>query len=759
MAEKNKKSTLITKVGIATLLLMLVFLVVYMITVVMGSSSFFRESAEKNALLCFEEDIERAQALAGAHFDNLYEIANKVKDLGSREEVEAVIESYIGSDLFGDLRYYCDGVAYAPNGLPVASETPEAQQYIEKLTSGEVEGVTPVYTDSNLELDLIAFFIPVRGSAYIDGILSMLPARNIINVGEVINDKASAVAIIAPGGKVISATVADGFDKTIGNNVYLFVDALTNTKSDSTLVSEAIAMNKKTACSISAAEADYTVAITPLPRFSNNLTLISMSESEGLIAPELTYIRHVVNLLVISIFAIAVGIVYASLYHKKAKRALSAATLEDSRLECPNLEQFKISAKELTTLNRRKYSIALISIRNFMYFNEHLGERSATEVLRALAKIIQSLSNQYECYGYLGDGKFAILMIHANSHSVGDKLKLIETIINRNDLLVQQAMKIRFAAGVYNVFSGQRRSVQEMVDCAATACSFSEDNIKSTYTLFTEEVREEIAHNERIEAIMESALANRDFRLFLQPKYDVRHDAIHSAEALVRWFDPEKGEYKFPGEFIPLFETNGFITKLDHFVYIEVLEYLSRAAEKGEKVVPIAVNVSRVTATSPDFINFYVGNKKKYGIPDNFVTLELTESFAMEDYDKISSIISALHNGGMRCSIDDFGSGYSSFSILKQINVDELKLDSVFLKRGIDVSRDDNLLETMIGLAKSMGMSVVQEGVETKEMFDKVVAMGCDVIQGYYYAKAISLEEFKVFITTNTSIKYKSLVK
>ena len=258
---------------------------------------------------------------------------------------------------------------------------------------------------------------------------------------------------------------------------------------------------------------------------------------------------------------------------------------------------------------------------------------------------------------------------------------------------------------------------------------------------------------------MESALENREFRLFLQPKYDVRHDTIDSAEALVRWFDTEKGDYKFPCEFIPLFETNGFIVKLDHFVYIEVLEYLSRASERGEKVVPIAVNVSRVTATSPDFINFYVGNKKKYGIPDNFVTLELTESFAMEDYDKISTIISALHNSGMRCSIDDFGSGYSSFSILKQINVDELKLDSVFMKRGIDVKRDDKLLATIIDLAKSMGMSVVQEGVETKEMFDKVVAMGCNVIQGYYYAKAISLEEFKIFIKTNTSIKYKALVK
>jgi EAL domain-containing protein (putative c-di-GMP-specific phosphodiesterase class I) len=131
----------------------------------------------------------------------------------------------------------------------------------------------------------------------------------------------------------------------------------------------------------------------------------------------------------------------------------------------------------------------------------------------------------------------------------------------------------------------------------------------------------------------------------------------------------------------------------------------------------------------------------------------------MEDYEKISYIVTSLHNGGLRCSIDDFGSGYSSFSILKQITVDELKLDSVFVKRGVDIKRDDKLLATIIDLGKSMGMSIVQEGVETKEIFDKVIEMGCDVIQGYYYAKAISLEEFRVFIGTNTSIKYKSLVK
>ena len=758
MEKKEKRINMASVFTRALMLLVALLLVIYFISVLTGSSDFFAESAEKNAKLYLEEDIARAESLADAHYNNLYEIAKRLRYSKSRDDVENIVESYIGSDTFGDLRYYSQGISYAANGSVVAFEN-SGREYIEALAASNAEGCTPVYYDVTTQLDCIAFFVPIRGSLYVDGLLSIIPARNIINVGSVINEKASAVAIIDASGKVLSDTHVDSFNVSVGNNFYDFTDTLTHNKTASGTVSDAVALNKKTAITIDAGSDKFTFAVSPLSKFDDNLFLISISKSEGLIAPELTYIRHIVNLLVIAIIALAVGFIYAMLYQKKAKQALSEAILVDNKLECPNATQFNINTKNLISIYKRKYSVCSLSIRNFFYLNEQLGEDDCTQLLKSIVKIIDSISNEEECFGYAGDGKFLVLMISANSHSVSDKIKLIETICNREQILKENGIKIKFAAGVYNVFSGRRRTVQEMIECANTACGYAEENLKTTYTLFTEEVKAEIEHNERIEAIMESALQNREFRVFFQPKYSVKNDSIDSAEALVRWFDPRKGDYMFPSEFIPLFETNGFIAKLDHFVYIEVLEYLSKAVEKGERVVPIAVNVSRVTATNPDFINFYVGNKNKYGIPDGFITLELTESFAMEDYNKISDIISALHNGGMRCSIDDFGSGYSSFSILKQITVDELKLDSVFVKRGIDVKRDDKLLSSIIEITKSMGMRVVQEGVETKEHFDKVVSMGCDVIQGYYYAKAISLEEFKIFISTNTSIKYKSLVK
>ena len=759
MESTNKQKKFISIFTKALALFVALLLVIYFLSVLLGSSAFFVESAEKNALLYFDEDVKRAEELSEEHYDNLRAIVARLEYSKSTSDVEDIVSSYIGDESFGDLRYYSQGKAYAANGIEVTEET-SAKDYIDALhTSGEA-GCTPIYFDKSAQKDCIAFYLPVRGSGYVDGILSIIPARNIISVGSLINDKASAVAVITPDGKVLSDTRAEGFNTVIGNNFYSFVVGLTNDKSDGDRLSEAVALGEKTALTVEVGSDRFTIAVAPISTFGGSASLVSFSRSDALMVSEMEYVRHIVNLLVIAVAALIVVFVYSVRYHKRAKQAIAEATLVDAKLDCPNSEQFKINAKELIASHSKyKYSVLLLTIRNFFYFDEQLGEEKCTEGLRSLVKVIDSLTSADECYGYAGEGKFLLLMISANSHSINDKIKLIETICNRSDLLKEKGLKIKLVGGAYNVFSSRKRTVQEMIDCANTACGYAEADIKTTYTLFTEEVKAEIEHNERIEAMMESALANGDFRLFLQPKYNVKNDSIDSAEALVRWFDTTKGEYMFPGDFIPLFESNGFIVKLDHFVYIEVLEYLSHAAERGEHVVPIAVNVSRVTAASPDFINFYVGNKNKYRIPDGFITVELTESFAMEDYDKIYEIITALHNGGLRCSIDDFGSGYSSFSILKQITVDELKLDSVFVKRGLNVQRDDKLLSTIIDLGKSMGMSVVQEGVETKEIFDKVIDMGCDIIQGYYYAKAISLEEFKIFINTNTSIKYKSLVK
>ena len=262
--KDGQKKTVSSFAGRALILLIVLFLVIYLITILINSSLFFTESAEKNAKIYFEEDIARTETLARIHYNNLYKIAEKIKYAKSREEVEAEIGSHIGSDDFGDLRYYTQGNAYSANGMPVSTEI-SGKQYIDALAASNEEGCTPIYYDAPTQLDCIAFFVPVRGSEYVDGILSVLPARNIISVSSVINEKASVVALIEPYGKVLSDTRAEDFTLNVGNDFYEFIDTMTSDKAETQKVYEAVLTKEKTACSISTVIASVSREAVPLP--------------------------------------------------------------------------------------------------------------------------------------------------------------------------------------------------------------------------------------------------------------------------------------------------------------------------------------------------------------------------------------------------------------------------------------------------------------------------------------------------------------
>jgi EAL domain-containing protein (putative c-di-GMP-specific phosphodiesterase class I)/GGDEF domain-containing protein len=453
-------------------------------------------------------------------------------------------------------------------------------------------------------------------------------------------------------------------------------------------------------------------------------------------------------------------LVYSILYSRQSIKAISRAVLTDATIECPNAEQFRRDAIEVLYAGRMQpYAIMYCKIKRYNVIVDMLGEQKANEIFSFVANVFEAFCNEGETYGYVGDGEYLMMIRYRNEKQIGDKITLLEAVINKSDLVKKSGVSVKFAVGVYLTAQNRRATVPQMIEGARLAAQTVKKNAVKSYAIYTEEVDREIANNERIEARMEESLANGEFKLFMQPKYNVKRDSIDSAEALVRWFDPSIGDYRFPGDFISLFEANGFIIKLDHFIYLEVLKYMQAAAERGEKIAPVSVNVSRVTALQDNFIEFYVQNKRDHQIGDGFITLEITESFAMESDEKLLDIVNRLHENGIRCSINDFGSGYSSYNTIKQIPIDEIKIDRIFLAKGLDQERDDKIIMSVVQLAKDLGVEVVQEGVETEAMFNRVVEMGCEVIQGYYYAKAIPIEEYRIFINSNTSIQFKKKVK
>ena len=757
MSEQKKTRRISTpNLRHIAILLALLFVIVYLVAVVATASDFFSQSAGANALLAIEEDLAAADREAERHFAALSAIADRFAEADTKAEVDAIIKEYIGSDEFGDLRYYAGSTTYAPDGSEVASSAPA----IEALAAARTRGASEVYIDEIVEKDCIAFYLPVARSSYADGILSILPARNLLDMEAVRAEESPAVALVAPDGKVLGASYDKGFGDTFGIRLDTFLDFFTGDASAEKMVLDSLSRQERTSVAITALGGEaYRVTVAPVHGLDGNAYLVSFRSVSSLIESEMTFIRHIVVVLLIAVTAFMASLVYSYLYHRQSQKALSDATLYDAVLDCPNAEHFRRRAVEVVYSERRKFALMVLSLRRYHLLVESNGETRANEALRFIVKVMEGLCSQGESYGYAGEGKFLLLYSYHTEKNLKDRLRLLETLANRSEELRAEGINLRFNIGVFLTGNGRRRTLPEMIECATMAAENAKGNIRLPYVLYTEEVNQALARNERIEAQMEDSLKNGEFKLFLQPKYNAKADRIDSAEALVRWFDPERGEYRFPAAFIGLFETNGFIVKLDQFIYLEVLRYFSAATERGDPVVPISVNVSRVTAMSEDFLDFYVGNKKQYGIADGFITLELTESFAMENFERIRDIVDVLHQNGIRCSVDDFGSGYSSFNIIKHIPFDELKIDRIFLDSGISRERDDVIIKTVIDLAKSLDLSVVQEGVETEEMFHRVVDMGCDVIQGYYYAKAISLEEYRLFLNTNTSIKYKAKVK
>lgn len=758
MAKTIKLKKFVKHVEVAAIIIVALFLAIYLITVISASQDFYTDAATKNAAISFDKDMQNASGLAEAHYDELYKVVDELRSAKTSLEVEAILATHEQQETFTKFFYFNQQEARTANGV-LLGENAGGRLEIWELAGGNQAGCTAIYREALLDKDCVAFFVPVRGSMYIDGLVSVVPLRDVIDLGDVIQENTSAVMVVDQKGDVLSGLKAEGFTTAISTNLFDFIDTFTQSKSDVDSIRNLLTREEQGCVTLTVSGDEYTVIAEPVAIFGNDVYLLTLSNNDDLVTTAFDYQGHITFILIMAIIALVVGVTCAVVFRKRASTAVEHAVVTDSNIECASAEGFKKNALSLLRRNPLQYAVVVLNIKQFGFIENKCGASASNDMLKYVRDLLIAMLNENETFGYAGNGTFLLLSDFRNETMFRNRLLVFEGVINKYDLMRENQIKVQLAAGVYPASEGKTRSINDMIEYASVVCEEAKNNANTPCVIFTEAMREKINHNELMEARMEAALENNEFRLFLQPKYNVANDQIDSAEALVRWFDHQKGDYRFPAEFISLFEANGFIVKMDHFIYLEVLKYLNEAKARGDKIVPISVNVSRVTAASADFVNFYVGNKNRYMIDDNLITLEFTETYAAEDYQRFAEIVDALHKGGIRCSIDDFGVGYSSFRVLKELPMDELKLDRLFLAKGFDTQRDDKIIATITELAEGFGMTVVLEGVENKEMFDYATKIGIGVIQGYYYAKAISLEEFKIFIKSNTSIRYKSVVK
>ena len=405
-----------------------------------------------------------------------------------------------------------------------------------------------------------------------------------------------------------------------------------------------------------------------------------------------------------------------------------------------NKQAFYAKTKEMLLDNPDKnFDLLRINIERFKVLNDLFGESTGDKLLRYIGKFLKEINLPLCVSGRLYADNFVVCY----EAGKGDSRRMINTLQMVADSFAINNRTI-LSFGLYRI-DDKTLPVSVMCDRANMALWKAKGNFKNPYCEYDEKMRQQVLKEQKIINAMEMAIQNKEFTLYLQPKYNIEKGTIIGAEALVRWISLENG-FISPGDFIPVFENNGFVYEVDKFIWEESCRYLRKWLDEGREVHPISVNVSRIDLYDPKLVQHLVDLREKYQLPSQYLELEITESAYTEDPEQIITITRQLREAGFVILMDDFGTGYSSLNMLKDIQIDVLKLDMGFLKSSDYSAKGGNILTAILKMAESLKMQTIAEGVETKEQVEFLKSIGCKYVQGFYYSKPLPVGEFEKLI-------------
>ena len=387
-----------------------------------------------------------------------------------------------------------------------------------------------------------------------------------------------------------------------------------------------------------------------------------------------------------------------------------------------------------------KYDILCSDIENFKLINDAFGMAAGDRLLRQVAKLCTQRLGDHGICGRLSADQFACLLEHREDYA---NEMFTQSDSRINDDFGDQNVIMKY--GIYTL-EDREVSVEQMCDRALLAAHSIKGQYGKHFTLYDDKLRGTLLRRQAITDGMETALATGQFEVYLQPKYQIRDGQLAGAEALVRWNHPEWG-LQPPGEFIPIFERNGFITKLDQYVWERACALLQEWDQKGYPRINISVNVSRMDIYNVNLADVLTGLVQKHGLSPSRLHLEITESAYTDTSRQLIDTLGSLRKLGFIIEMDDFGSGYSSLNMLTEMPVDVLKLDMKFIQTEITRPAGQGILRFIVDLARWMKLSVVAEGVETREQLERLQNDGCDYAQGYYFAKPMPVKNFISILT------------
>jgi len=389
------------------------------------------------------------------------------------------------------------------------------------------------------------------------------------------------------------------------------------------------------------------------------------------------------------------------------------------------------------------FMMLLVDIKRFALVNSFYGTNEGNKLLRTIAIVIRRFCRNFPTavYGRMESDIFAILLPYDNAKS----LNKVKKLISDNTYTYKDSFKVLLNIGIYLIINPDM-PIEVMISRATMAAKTIKQNSSSDFAFYTEAMGEKVVKEQLIVNKMDSALANDEFKVWLQPKYNTETQEISGAEALVRWID-KKGAITSPGDFIPIFEQNGFISKLDYNVWEKTCKQLRIWIDKELPIYPISINVSRVDLYNVNLDKELLFLIKKYDIPISLLHLEITESVFVDQQTVFLNQIKKLKELGFVILMDDFGSGYSSLNTLKDMDIDILKIDMRFFSETENKTKSNIIVTSVVDMAKKIGIEVIAEGVELESQVDYLKSINCDYIQGYYFAKPMPIEDYEILLT------------
>lgn len=444
-------------------------------------------------------------------------------------------------------------------------------------------------------------------------------------------------------------------------------------------------------------------------------------------------------------FYIVIFMILWKLSNAKLIEQLKKLAYYDSLSGIKNKEKFrKDSMYILKNYYQDNFYLVQLDVNKFKYINEMFGYSEGNKILIHISQVLNNNTNKYEICARMDNDHFILLIACNTEDELLNRLSKINKEICNLITTNSSKYKIVMSSGIYKITKKDDiKKIDLLIDRANIAAKSKKEKYEHSYSFFNEDTRNRLYKEKRLEDNMNKALEKGEFIVYYQPKYSLGDvNEIEGAEALIRWNSPEFG-FISPIDFIPLFEKNGFIVNIDMFVFEEVCKTLNKWINKGYTPVPISVNMSRVHLYRDNFIENITDLISKYNISPEFIELELTESVVFDNLNILIDIMKKIKEIGFLISMDDFGSGYSSLNLLKDLSFDILKLDRGFLIETTDTKRGKIIISKIVEMAKAIDIKVICEGVETYEQVEFLKEIGCDKVQGYLFAKPMVLDEFE----------------